>query len=212
MLRPLATATLVCLTLLPAASAQKVDWHVNADPARTLFRRSAFLHGYMHGYQEGFHAGDFDLQMGRGARDVVRLKEYREAKTGYAREFGDKARFTDGFRRGFRAGYGDATSGLEFRALDQARSVAAGMQEAHESFSTHFDEGVAAGFATGWDQGRTEPRPPGDLDSSKADCRAHAKDANEEFCNGFARGFRAGLLSGYDSQQSERAMSAAARP
>jgi hypothetical protein len=208
----LALLFLLCLALTPAVFAQKPDWHVTGDPASALFQRSAFLHGYIHGYQEGFHFGDLDVHMGRGARDVARVKPFRDANSGYLEAFGDKKRFHEGFRRGLRAGYQDSTSGREFRAFAQLRSLAADLRDTQDLLSDHFDKGVAAGFENGWEQGRNQPRPIHELDAPKASCSRKSVDGGEDFCDGFARGFQAGLSSGYDSQQTEGAISAAARP
>ena len=201
------------LFAVSAAAQSPGCWHLMSDSARPLYQRSAFMHGYMHGYEEGFHAADMDLHMGRGAREVKRLKEYRDWRAGYRGQFGDKTRYQHGYQQGFENGYADSISGGEFRAVEEARAAAAGLQDApvDKHRLKNFDQGLTAGYGAGWQAGRAQPRPiGGDFDSPAPDCRRPGGNQahNDDYCDGFARGFRMGLLGGFDSQQTQQATSA----
>jgi hypothetical protein len=204
-------ALLFAATVLSARAQNSSDLHVSGDPASSLFRRSAFMHGYMHGYESGFHAADLDLHLGRGTRDISRMKEFQEAKAGYQRAFGDRRRFQQGFQCGFRNGYADSISGREFQAVTQARMAAQGFSENPadgQRVIGNFDEGFATGYHGGWESGRIQPRMAGETQTLAGECRVYSE--KQGFCEGYARGFRMGLLSGFASQQTQASTTASA--
>jgi hypothetical protein len=107
-MRHLALAVILALGCISTAEAAggAADVHLNAATG-ALFRQSVFAH--FHGYEDGLlHAGDLDLQSGRRTHALDSYKEFRSAKNGYDSSFGDRKRFEDGYREGFRAGYSDA--------------------------------------------------------------------------------------------------------
>ncbi len=207
-LRTRCACVLVLMALATGVVAvDKPDRHVTTCDSRELFVRSAFAHGYMHGYEEGFHAGDSDLQIGRGARDPQALAGFRTAKAKYRVQFGDRGQFEEGYREGFRAGYSDSVQGVPFRAEAQSRIAARELAPASQpvqSFDEGFREGYFGGRSQGVDDGRRQARYLANLDFLTDYCRArypghHPADV-ANFCQGFKCGYALGYSDGYVNQ------------
>lgn len=200
-------ALILILTVVPSAPAENPDIHVTIDPARPLYCRSAFMHGYIHGYEEGFHSADLDLQMGRRARPLNSIKEYRDHKgVRYRAEFGDRDWFYRGFRQGFEVGYSDAISGREFRAVSQARRSASGLpdDQALVGRTTNFDNGFYAGYHAGLGRGLHDGRgSPADEGQPACDAKGDLNAWTSQYCEAFARGFHLGYADGYANQLSD---------
>jgi hypothetical protein len=172
-----------CLSLLlcvAASAAEPPDHHLAGDPARRLFRASPFAHGYIHGYEHGFGLGDEDVQNGRGAREIRKTGEYRDADGGYRREFGARESFRAGFREGLSIGYRDAIAGGEFRALAALRRLATGLDDLLTNSADRLYDG---GFFAGYRAARQE---------SAGDCQGPAPAARERYCSGFLAGYELG--------------------
>lgn len=172
------------------------DPHLTVDPVRSLFQRSVFAHGYEHGYEQGFHAADEDYQAGAFNRDVKTLEEFRHP-AGYRHDFGDKGDFQRGYERGFLAGYGDGIHGREFRGIEEAKRVAAGLSAS--AAGPEFDRGFAVGYTTAFDQG-----PAAMVAAGAERCPAVSTGAAQaDYCDGFRRGFRLGAADGELNPQTE---------
>ena len=87
------------LTAVTAAAQQATDPHFAVPRISAIVRQSVFAHGYLHGYEEGFHLADVDIQMGRKAREVSKIKRAKNL-AGYRREFGPRSSFESGYRQG----------------------------------------------------------------------------------------------------------------
>src|SRR5205085_7704493 len=120
--------------------------HIQSETLGILYANSAFAHGYRHGYEQGFHVGDLDLHMGREGRISLQAKEYQQGHREYNVGFGSKQSFEDGYQAGLRSGYADAVSGLEFRASERIRALAAGLDVLPPTRRSHFDIGFSDGF------------------------------------------------------------------
>lgn len=165
-----------------SAYAGTPDRHESGDPASPLYRQSVFAHGYIHGYEAGFHVADDDYQMGRAARDVRELREFKGADAGYREEFGSKQEFRQGFREGFRAGYDDSFHNRPFGAVSAARVAADGLQS-----DAHPDVNFEAGFVDGYHAASTGTA------QSCVSQRSPASKLSLNYCDGFGRGFQFGL-------------------
>jgi hypothetical protein len=177
-------SAIVWAVLCPAAvRAQAPERHFTSYPARDLYRRSAFVHGYIHGYEQGFHEADLDLHLARAPRPAKEFKAFRKADAGYERSFGSKPNFQQGYREGFREGYADAARGGSFRAVAETAAAAADLN-AQPPDGT-FDDGVTSGYAAGRAAGQQRTLP-----KTLGDCNATARAA--DYCDGYSRGFRLG--------------------
>jgi hypothetical protein len=173
--------------LTPAAFAQRTDRHVFSDDAQSLYRRSAFAHGYIHGYEEGFHCANLDWHMGRARRDVNR--ELHVAKIDkrhilYQDAYGDKKTFMKGYDQGYAEAYNDVFEGKAFRAVYEARAAAAGLNQAG-SPDRNFDDGFVAGITAARDGQAITSR---DIISTNEWCIQNVHNAKGEYCDGYARG------------------------
>ena len=166
--------------------------HLQGTPTGLLYSNSGFAHGFLHGYQRGFHAGDLDFQMGRDIRIPAKFREYQQSAHDYSPDFGSKQLFEDGYRAGFSRGYADAVCGLEFRALDQARSSAAGLSEVlPPTRRGYFDQGFAGGFRSS--QLKNAPAEGMSVDYLQQYCRTTTSGPYAlEYCSGFSRGYLLG--------------------
>jgi hypothetical protein len=169
------------------ATAQAPCSHL-ADPARDLYRGSAFAHGYIHGYESGFHLGDLDLQLGHSAL-VLLTPKTRLSDTGYQPSFGDKKAFKHGFEQGQRTGYGDAYRGDSFRGVAEVRRAAQGMS-AEAAQREEFDQAVSHGYEAGWQAGLR--RPLTSLDPREAAKACQGSSFTGGLCDAYARGFGLG--------------------
>ena len=178
------------------------DIHVDREQARELYRHSAFAHGYIHGYEDGFHEGDLDLQSGHEARDLRRLKQFRDARRGYRKEFGKLANFRAAYADGFRFGYSDAFTGRDFRAVSAARRAARGLEPVPEPLPAHdgFDHGFREGYDSGKIHGEIAGRDNAQYESTPAQCTpgsAPPSGISQDFCEGYRRGYLMGYDDGY---------------
>ncbi len=193
-------ALVLFLTLAAACYASDApDWHVSRNArASALFRRSAFVHGYMHGYERGFHAAGLDLNFARQRQNPEKMSECREA-AGYKHEFGVRQFFEKGFREGCRVGYTDGVSERTFRALDQARAAAVGLDqdEARPKPSKTFDEGFAAGYRAGSGVGLRDAGRGVPLRDAAGPCDESGSARSDEYCGAYARGYRFGYSDAY---------------
>jgi hypothetical protein len=166
--------------------------HLQGAPTGLLYSNSGFAHGFRHGYERGYHLGDLDFQMGRNARVPGKFKAYQQSGHEYSPGYGSRQLFEDGYNAGFTRGYADAISGLEFRALDQARSSAAGLSEVLPPTRRHyFDEGFAGGFRSS--QLQNAPVEGMSLDYLQQYCRTTTSGPYAlEYCSGFSRGYMLG--------------------
>jgi hypothetical protein len=186
--------------------AQVSDLHLANDPARDLYRNSAFVHGYIHGYESGFARGDLDLHLGHDSR--VGLQKVHAGEIGYRSDFGDQHVFLRGFRQGLTAGYGDAFRGDAFRAVAQVRRMAGGMV-GEAATRKDFDQGVSAGYEAGRQEGLKQPLTSVDPQGPAKSClEAHRAPA---YCDAFGRGFGLGYADGSVEQMATEVQTAQAR-
>jgi hypothetical protein len=121
-----------------------------------------------------------------------KFKGYQQYGHGYSPDYGSKQLFEDGYNAGFTRGYVDAFSGLEFRAVDQAKCSAAGLSEVLPPTRRHyFDEGFAGGFRSS--QLQNAPVEGMSLDYLQQYCRTTTSGPYAlEYCSGFSRGYMLG--------------------
>jgi hypothetical protein len=186
------------------ACAQSDDWHLSPNGSRVFFARSAFAHGYMHGYEEGFHRGDLDLQMTRSFQPVKSQTHYKKV-CGYRTEFGDRATFEEGYRKGYAVGYTDCFSGRQFRALQLVREGNAATSAGDLAMpDNRLDRAFIAGYENGEKSGLQDGRAAtavAVLDS--IDCSvALGKSAKPtgDYCAAYKGGYRLGYSDGYTNQ------------
>jgi hypothetical protein len=179
----------------PAAPSRpfiSADRHLQDKAAGTLYLNSAFAHGFRHGYEQGFHVGDLDIHMGRSPRIAFKGKEYQPGKHEYNVGFGSHELFDEGYRDGFRAGYGDAISGLEFR--EKTRFAAVGLDPLPPSRSAYFDHGVASGFESS--QSPTASALQLTREYVESYCRRITSGPYPlDYCAGFSRGYLLGMAN-----------------
>lgn len=195
-------------TLASTAPAGKdQDHHIDADRARSLFRASAFLHGYMHGYEEGFHCADQDIHMGRPPRPLEKVEHSGDDQ--YRKRFGERRHFLRGFAQGLRVGYADGIRGVEFRAVAETRKLAEGLEAVEQLPPARrkiFESGVMEGYELGLRQGLLEGRSRTPLPDDIVVATAQVTEAlpqPEDYKSGFARGYRLGYTDGYLNQAPE---------
>jgi hypothetical protein len=180
-------AAFVVSLLAPVAVAQRADRHVLSDDAQSLYRHSAYAHGYIHGYEEGFHCANLDWHMGRTRRDVgkeLRVHKIDRRNIAYRPEYGDKKMFMKGYEQGYDEAYDDVFSGRSFRAVNEARAAAAGLTASHTPSRT-FDDGFVAGISAARESQAAELR---DLAAGTQWCIQNVHTASGDYCDGYARG------------------------
>lgn len=168
-----------------------------AGPAGAVITRSSFAHGYLHGYEAGFHTGDLDFHLARHRNP----RDLREAENvvGYRRDFGARASFSAGFRRGFLAGYEDSVSGRDFRAF----TLLAGVSAADLLRPADFDQGFQDGYKAGDGVGRADLDADSDFDPSRVTCPAkpagdgRLPPSSQGYCAGYVRAYRLGYTDGF---------------
>jgi hypothetical protein len=171
--------------IVPSVFAQRADRHTLSDDAQSLYRRSAFAHGYIHGYEEGFHCGNLDWHMGRSRREVVHdlhILRIDKRRIAYREEYGDKKMFLKGYDQGYLDAYNDVFDGKPFRAVTEARAAAAGLTGAPPS--RNFDDGFVAGI----NAARDGQPAAHDLSGATQYCIQNIHNASGEFCDAYARG------------------------
>ena len=192
---------------LLASCAWAQDSHLRLDPARALYQRSAFAHGYIHGYEMGFHTGDFDFQMSRSPREIKKVKEFKSAKQFYATEYGNRDQFSRGYEEGFRVGYADAYSGRTYRAAKESRTLADSLSQwssGDQRPDGNFDEGFSNGYRKGMSTGLEQARSGGEFMPATDSCEANDKvksDTANPFCKAFKLGYQLGYSDGYNNQR-----------
>jgi hypothetical protein len=182
--------------LAPAAIAQRADRHMLSDDAQSLYRRSAFAHGYIHGYEEGFHCANLDWHMGRSRRDIgkeLHVNKTDKRRIFYREEYGDKKSFMKGYDQGYSEAYSDVFDGKTFGAVREARAAAAGLNGGMAP-DRAFDDGFVAGVSAVKD-GQAAASP--DLAVSTQWCIQNMQSAHGNYCDGYARGivFGGGVAS-----------------
>ncbi len=189
-------ALVLALCLAPPGDAQ--ESHLKEAGSARLLSRSAFAHGYRHGYEEGYHIGNLDINMGRAGRPEGK-KRFHGVKinVGYSPDFGPQASFEAGFQAGLKAGYHDGYQGRSFRAVDEARALAADLESgspASDRAKAYFDQGVASGYEEGFRQGEGSPPAQAQIDFRRVKCPESGPDSSEQasYCAGYRRGFGLG--------------------
>ena len=99
--RFLAWLVLFAAVLAPACTTTRA--HPN-PPAPSRPAYSAYDEGLRRGRMSGAWAGYRDLGK-RNRRDFWSDEQYRRASEGYRPQFGSRAEYADGFRRGYERGY-----------------------------------------------------------------------------------------------------------
>ncbi len=100
-------AVALLFTLSVDANAQNRNYNQRYDYNNG---RNFYSPALENGYRLGFGAGSNDRSY-RNSFDVDRSKTYRDADSGYRREFGDKDDYKRAFRNAFENGYRDGYSG-----------------------------------------------------------------------------------------------------
>src|SRR5262249_222891 len=197
---------LPCLLLALATSvswAGEPDRHLDGDPASALYRSSTFVHGFIHGYEDGFKTADIVYQMALEQQDLEKFHQYREATTGYRREFGSKDDFRQGYREGFRSGYNDSLQNRSFRVVSAARQAAAGLKDPS---GKGFESGLVSGYRAAQNSPTVESGLPCSAQSSQ-----DSKPTNDGYCEGFSRGARFWRLAVAPSTESSHGVQTAAK-
>jgi hypothetical protein len=193
---------------------QSVDRHLSSDSAHSLYKKSAYAHGYIHGYEDGFHNADIDIHMGRGERPLSVMKDYRDSSGGYRVDFGDKHYFRSGYKQGFREGYSDAIRGGQFRAIAQTGKVAAGISEVPSADlrGKDFDRAFSAGYDAGRENGTDSSAGAPDFEHAANVCQSQLPRSEAghpgEYCDVFMRGFTLGFDDGQASRIKHRTQTA----
>jgi hypothetical protein len=202
MIRSVNSLLLISVLGLTAFATAQTDVHLADSPAKELFHRSSWAHGYIHGYEAGFHTGNIDLHMARVVRDPHTAKEYKKAGKAYQSGFGNKVEFTKGYGSGFEVGYLDGYFGKEFRAASMANRLVSLVDDAPqltEAQSQHLDAQLDTGYAQGRRLGLDDARARQGFNEAKAQCPATAN--TQQACGAFQVGFRWGYSDGYSNQR-----------
>ncbi len=196
---------LMLLAMAAPLCAQDIHW--SYDPASTLYKRSAFAHGYIHGYEMGFHTGNFDYQMSREARDPKKLRDFKRAKEFFSPQYGTRDQFVRGYQEGFGVGYSDSYTGKEFRAARESRALAWSLRETLPG-EPHPDGNFDEAFSKGYKQGVTNGLQQARLDqsfspeTSGCDAKDEVKnDPTNPYCRAYALGYQWGYSDGYNNQR-----------
>lgn len=171
------------------------EQHLQATPSGALCANSAFAHGYRHGYDQGFHVGDLDVHMGREATIVIKAREYQQGGREYNNAFGSKQLFQEGYQAGFRGGYIDAITGLEYRVSDRTRIAASGMVDVlPPGRRIYFDQGFAGGYRSAL--AHNAPTENVNAEYVEQYCQKTASGSHPlEYCSGFSRGYMLGMFN-----------------
>lgn len=102
-------AVALLFTLSVDANAQNRNYNQRYD-YNDRYNNNFYSPALENGYRLGFGAGSNDRSY-RNSFDVDRSKTYRDADSGYRREFGDKDDYKRAFRDAFENGYRDGYSG-----------------------------------------------------------------------------------------------------
>jgi len=199
--------TIVALLTLTSALMTAQDRHLASDPTHGLCGASAFAHGYLHGYERGFHDGDLDMQLAHARQDVKKMRDFREAKHEYKKEFGDQKVFVEGYEYGFRVGYTDALDGLAFRAVENLRALAQDLPQVDSHATPILDQAITRGYLDGVNSGLKDGRKTdADYRPDGSDCELSLrfKEPPAKFyCSAYSLGYRLGYSDGFHNQRTE---------
>jgi len=185
------------------------DTHVEADPAKSLYQRSSWAHGYAHGYEMGFHDGNLDLHMGRPTRDPHSLKGIKQGSHSFKNAFGNKSEFERGYKSGFEVGYLDGARGTEFRVASEASELSNHAAALLPATGDKLDSALEGGYSLGRKIGLNDARANAAFDSDKAQCPA--APGYHQLCDAYKVGFRWGYDDGYSNQKPDTATRRASR-
>lgn len=197
------------LAVLALTSALMIgqERHLDGDPTLGICGASAFAHGYLHGYERGFHDGDLDLQLAHARQDVKKMRDFREAKHEYKKEFGDEKMFVKGYEYGFRVGYTNALDGLAFRAVENLRALAQDLPPMDPKGAPILDQAITHGYLDGVNSGLHDGRDTNaDYRPDGSDCELalRFKEPPAKFyCSAYSLGYRLGYSDGFHNQRPE---------
>ncbi len=199
--------TTILFFALMSALLTAQERHLAGDPTRELCSVSAFAHGYLHGYERGFHDGDLDLQLAHSRQETKKMRDFREAKHEYKREFGDENMFVKGYEYGFRVGYSDALDGLSFRAVENLRAMAQDLPQVDPKSAPILDQAITQGYLDGVNSGLNDGRKTdADYRPDGSDCELalRFKEPPAKFyCSAYSLGYRLGYSDGFHNQRPE---------
>jgi len=184
--------------------AQTHDIHLVESPAKGLFHRSAWAHGYIHGYEAGFHQGNLDLHMARPIQDPHSVKEFKKSSKVYHASFGNRPEFEKGYGSGFEVGYLDGSSGRDFRAASETNRISSAMEvpkDVDPKQAEQLDVMLDAGYLQGRRTGLGDARAKTDFRATEVPCPEAAKSRAN--CTAYQSGFRWGYSDGYSNQRPE---------
>lgn len=198
---------MIAVLALTSALAIAQDRHLVAGATRGLCGSSAFAHGYLHGYERGFHDGDFDLQLAHERQDAKKMRDYRDAKHEYKKEFGDRDMFIKGYENGFSVGYTDAVDGLAFRAVRSLEVMAQDLPQVDPRAEPILDQAITHGYLDGMNSGLRDGREVNaDYRPDGSDCELalRFKEPPAKFyCSAYSLGYRLGYSDGFHNQRQE---------
>ena len=212
MIRPVNLLIAVSLLGFSLSAIAQTDSHFDDSPAKTLFHRSSWAHGYIHGYEAGFHSGNLDLHLARQIRDPHAVKEYKLAKHAFHKEFGNRSEFEKGYESGFEVGYVDGVTGKDFRAAGEAQLISEdlnGLGEPDAKHAAYFDTMLGSGYATGRRIGLNDARARSESSAGKAQCPEQVNAA--QLCGAYRMGYRWGYTDGYSNQRPDAATQRASK-
>jgi hypothetical protein len=194
--RPLVGAGLVAALAAPVSlSAQQ--W-LDGGPALAAAQFGAARGAYERGFIEGRREGEKDARE-RRPFDVRRHDAYRDGDRGYNRDYGDRNRYREEFRRGFEEGYRSSFERIRGSAVSRDRGYRGGDRRGDLN-----EPAYARGYADGFDKGREDfrdrdrydPLRHGDYrDGDNGYDRSYgSKEAYKQY---YREGFRAGYEDGY---------------
>lgn len=174
------------------------EFHLREDVGRSLYSISAFAHGHRHGYEAGYIAADEDIHFGHNRRqlrekDVTNYMKYR-------REYGDKARFRQGFIYGFIAGYNDSFDFRPFRLPEWTEDVPAFRQASalpesdtpagpDKDTRRRFDDGMLQGYRSAVGSQFAADHPQALAEQAASACQTDRRAPELGYCDGFVQGF-----------------------
>lgn len=212
MIRPVNLLLAVSLLGISLSATAQPDAHFADHPAKALFHRSSWAHGYIHGYEAGFHSGNIDLHMARKVRDPHTVKEFKHANRWFRKEFGNRPEFEKGYGSGFEVGYLDGFTGKEFRAASEAQLISedlTGLGEPDATHSAYFDMMLDSGYVTGRRAGLNDARAKSESASGKTQCPDQV--SAPQLCGAYKMGFRWGYTDGYSNQRPDAATQRASK-
>jgi hypothetical protein len=177
------------------------DFHLREDQGRRLYSISAFAHGHRHGYEEGYRTADLEIHVGRQQRE---LRDKDIPKADYAKGFGDKKFFRQGYAQGFKAGYKDSYSNRNFRLVQWSEQIppfdwmselpeADRGRELNAKVRAQFEDGMAQGYASGAKAEVTDADAKAVASYAARSCGDRPGARPEGFCEGFTQGFLLGV-------------------